>query len=540
MADKPDGERSQQSSPGLRPRLDGQPTAFQRRLAAGEFAVTAEIGPPRGADTAPVARKAALLRGWVDAVNITDNQSAAVRLSSLAGSLAALAVGVEPIMQLTCRDRNRIALQSELLSASALGVPNVVIMTGDHPRHGDHSDATPVFDLNSTQLLRVATDMRDRGRLMSGGELKPPPAWFLGAVENPPGPRRRSDADAADAVDRATYRLASKIEAGAQFVQTQFVFDVPAFAAWMTRIRDLGLHERCHILAGVGPVRSQRALAHLATIPGVVIPDHVVDRLAGASPERFRAEGEKLCAEIIAGLAEMPGVAGVHVMAIGAESSIPAILQQAGVPARCRGRRARILLVGEGRVGAVRAWARGLPAPLTPRTVASGLRPAQTAIGLTSISTGRQAAARCPLPGFPFVVGTTRRDQEDVMMRYMLLMCGEVEAAEPGAPPEPTPVAAADEPDEPCWMPWAREMEARGVILHDGAQLQPVSHRDDGPDKRRRGPGGGRAVRRDQGSNPRLRRHRVRRPGRGHLRGVAPSGRARNGGVVEVRPILAW
>ncbi len=333
MADKPDGERTHPSSL--------PPGALRRRLAAGEFAVTAEIGPPRGADTAPVSRKAAILRGWVDAVNITDNQSAAVRLSSLAGSLAALAAGVEPIMQLTCRDRNRIALQSELLSASALGIPNVVIMTGDHPRHGDHSDATPVFDLDSTQLLRVAGDMRDHGKLMSGGELKPPPSWFLGAVENPPG-RPSADRTAAggsalgddDVLDRATYRLARKIEAGAQFVQTQFVFDVPAFATWMKRLRDLGLDERCYILAGVGPVRSQRALAHLATIPGVVIPDHVSDRLAAATPARFRVEGEKLCAEIIAGLAEVPGVAGVHVMAIGAESSIPAILQEAGVPAR--------------------------------------------------------------------------------------------------------------------------------------------------------------------------------------------------------------
>jgi methylenetetrahydrofolate reductase (NADPH) len=327
MADKPDGERGHPGSTGPGSALEGQPGAFRRRLAAGEFAITAEIGPPRGADTAPVVRKASGLRGWVDAVNITDNQSAAVRLSSLAGSLAALAAGVEPIMQLTCRDRNRIALQSELLSASALGVPNVVIMTGDHPRHGDHSDATAVFDLNSTQLLRVATDMRDLGRLMSGGELKPAPSWFLGAVENPPG-------RAAEAVDGATYRLASKIEAGAQFVQTQFVFDVPAFADWMTRIRDLGLDERCHILAGVGPIRSQRALSHLATIPGVVIPEDVTDRLASVRPDQFRAEGEKLCAEIIAGLADVPGVAGVHVMAIGAESTIPAILQQAGIPAR--------------------------------------------------------------------------------------------------------------------------------------------------------------------------------------------------------------
>jgi methylenetetrahydrofolate reductase (NADPH) len=323
MADKPDVGHGWAGS--------GQLSSLRHRLAAGEFTVTAEIGPPRGADMAPVARKAALLRGCVDAVNITDNQSAAVRLSSLAGSLAALRAGIEPIMQLTCRDRNRIALQSELLSASALGVPNVLIMTGDHPRHGDHADAKPVFDLDSTQLLKVASAMRDQGHLMSGGELKPPPSWYLGAVENPPSVISTSLADA-EAADKATYRLAAKIEAGAQFVQTQFVFDVPAFAAWMTRIRDLGLDERCHILAGVGPVRSHRALAHLATIPGVIIPERVTDRLAAASPGQIRAEGEKLCAEIIAQLADVPGVAGVHVMAIGAESSIPGILEQAGLP----------------------------------------------------------------------------------------------------------------------------------------------------------------------------------------------------------------
>jgi methylenetetrahydrofolate reductase (NADPH) len=345
MADKPDGK--------LNAARSATPSGFQRRLAAGEFAVTAEIGPPRGADTAPVARTAALLRGWVDAVNITDNQGAAVRLSSLAGSLAALEAGVEPIMQLTCRDRNRIALQSELLSASALGVPNVLIMSGDHPRHGDHADAKPVFDLDSTALLRVAATMRDQGRLMSGGELKPPPAWFLGAVENPPGPPRAgldsaalhspgpdsarlhgASAEAAEATDKAVYRLAGKIEAGAQFVQTQFVFDVAAFAAWLARVRDLGLDERCYILAGVGPVRSHRALAHLATLPGVVIPEAIADRLAAASADRIRVESEKLCSEIIAQLAELPGVAGVHIMAIGAEKAVPAILEQAGLPAR--------------------------------------------------------------------------------------------------------------------------------------------------------------------------------------------------------------
>ncbi|HXW87823.1 MAG TPA: methylenetetrahydrofolate reductase [Streptosporangiaceae bacterium] len=334
MADKPGGDGLDHDNSGARSGPPGTETVtFRQRLAAGDFVITAEIGPPRGADTGPVARKAAVLRGWVDAVNITDNQGATVKLSSLAGSVAAKRAGLEPIMQLTCRDRNRIALQSELLSASALGVPNVLIMTGDHPRNGDHPEATAVFDLDSTKLLAVARAMRDEGRLMSGKELKPPPSWLLGAVENPPG-RAGSLAEAEAAAEKATGRLAGKIDAGAQFVQTQFVFDVPAFAAWMSRVRDRGLHERCAILAGVGPVRSQRALEHLATIPGVVIPEHVTERLTGLSPDLLRVEGEKLCSEIIAQLADVPGVAGVHVMAIGAEHAIPGIVQQAGLPPR--------------------------------------------------------------------------------------------------------------------------------------------------------------------------------------------------------------
>ncbi|HYK69454.1 MAG TPA: methylenetetrahydrofolate reductase [Streptosporangiaceae bacterium] len=333
MADKA-GSGPDRAEAGLNPRqTEGAPSSFRQRLAARQFAITAEIGPPRGAATAPIADKAATLRGWVDAVNITDNQGATVRLSSLGGSIAALQAGIEPIMQVTCRDRNRIALQSELLSASALGVPNILIMTGDHPRNGDHPDATAVFDLDSTRLLSVATAMRDEGTLMSGAQLNPPPSWLLGAVENPPG-RAASAAEAEAAAEKATGRLAGKINAGAQFVQTQFVFDVGAFAAWMQRVRDQGLHERCAILAGVGPVRSERALAHLATIPGVVIPDHVTERLAGLSPDRLRAEGEKLCSEIIAQLADVPGVAGVHVMAIGAESAIPGIIEQAGLSGR--------------------------------------------------------------------------------------------------------------------------------------------------------------------------------------------------------------
>jgi methylenetetrahydrofolate reductase (NADH) len=309
-------EVSSASSPGQA----GQP-GLRQALAAGRFAVTAEIGPPRGADAGPVRRKAALLRGWVHAVNLTDNSSATVRLASWAGSLAALSAGVEPIMQLTCRDRNRIALQSDLLSASAMGIPNVLLMTGDHPRFGDHADAMGVFDLDGTALLRVARAMRDERKLMSGRLLEPAPCWLLGAVASPAAPPAASVA-----------RLAAKVAAGAQFVQTQFVFDVPEFAAWLARVRDLGLHEQCHILAGVGPVSSLRALSHLQrAVPGVRVPAEVDRRLRGVPANQVAGEGRRLAAETIARLREIPGVAGVHVMAIGHEGSIPGILRQAGL-----------------------------------------------------------------------------------------------------------------------------------------------------------------------------------------------------------------
>ena len=296
---------------------------LRRALAAGDFAVTAEIGPPRGASTEPVSRKAAALAGWVHAVNLTDNQSANVRVAGWAACLAARAAGVEPIMQLTCRDRNRIALQAELLAAGATGIRNVLIMTGDHPRQGDHPDAKPVFDVTSNELLAVARAMRDEGKLMSGRELKPAPSYLLGAVADPSGPAEVS-----------LGRLAGKVEAGAQFVQTQYVFDVPAFAAWLDRAREQGLLDRCHILAGVGPVLSERAMQHLSGIPGIHIPPAAADRLRAAadgSPDRFRAAGEELCAETIAALRELPALSGVHVMAPGAESVIPGLLARAGL-----------------------------------------------------------------------------------------------------------------------------------------------------------------------------------------------------------------
>jgi methylenetetrahydrofolate reductase (NADPH) len=298
------------------------PGAFRSALTSGRFTVTAEIGPPRGADAEVIRDKVAPLRGWVAAVNITDNQSAVVRLSSWAGSLMARAAGIEPIMQLTCRDRNRIALQSELLSASAMGIANVLIMTGDHPRFGDHADAKPVFDLDSVQLLWVARTMRDEGRLLSGRVLGRPPTWFLGAVENPSAPP----------VGFRAARLGKKVAAGAQFVQTQYVFDVAAFAAWMRQVRDLGLHQRCHILAGVGPIMSARALTHLQhNVPGVHIPPDIAHRLLAVPATRTADEGIRVCAETIATIREVQGVAGVHVMAVGNERRIPDILRLAGV-----------------------------------------------------------------------------------------------------------------------------------------------------------------------------------------------------------------
>jgi methylenetetrahydrofolate reductase (NADPH) len=309
-----------------------QPGRLRAALDSGAFTVTAEIGPPRGASAEVVTRKVAALRDWVTAVNITDNQGASVRLASWAGSVAAMAAGVEPIMQVTCRDRNRIALQSDLLGASALGIPNILIMTGDHPRFGDHSGATPVFDLDSIQLLGTARAMRDEGRLMSGRVLEPPPNWFLGSVENPSVAAAGSSAAGSSAGGSSAARLGQKVAAGAQFVQTQFVFDPGPFEHWLAQVRDLGLHERCRILAGVGPICSLRALGHLEHgVPGVQVPGDLARRLRGVPPGRIADEGVAACAETIRALRRIPGVAGVHVMAVGNEHRIPALLEQAGL-----------------------------------------------------------------------------------------------------------------------------------------------------------------------------------------------------------------
>jgi methylenetetrahydrofolate reductase (NADPH) len=308
-------------------------SALRDRLDSGQFTVTAELSPVRGASADAMKDRGRLLLGWVDAVNLTDNQGAHVRMSSWAAALAARDAGLEPILQMTCRDRNRIALQSDLLGAASAGLENVVFMTGDYPKFGDHPGAKPVFDLDSVTMLWTARTMRDEGKLLSGNELKPPPGGlFLGAVENP---------FAAPREFRAA-RAAKKVAAGAQFLQTQYVFDVPAFERWVKTLHDEGLTRRCAILAGVGVIRSARALEFMTSgkVPGVTVPEAVRRRLRGVPADRLGDEGHRLAAEVIAQVKEIPGVAGVHLLTAGYEKRVPDLLKLAGI-AQGRGPGAR-------------------------------------------------------------------------------------------------------------------------------------------------------------------------------------------------------
>lgn len=294
-------------------------------LAERRFAVTAELSPPRGCDAAALTHKAALLRGWVDAVNLTDNQGARVRMSSLGGAIVAQRAGMSPVMQLSCRDRNRMALQADLLSAGALGIPHVLLLTGDHPRVGDHPDAQPVFDLDGVQLTWLARTLRDDGVLMSGSKISIAPQWMIGTVENPSAPPLSLRAE----------RLAKKVAAGAEFAQTQYVFDIKVFSQWISRLREMGITQQCAVLAGVGPIRSLRMLQYLRTgVPGINVPSEVEHRLRSVPADRVGEEGLRLCAETIQQLTEIPGVAGVHAMAFGFEHGVPEILERAGLAPR--------------------------------------------------------------------------------------------------------------------------------------------------------------------------------------------------------------
>ena len=294
---------------------------LEKLLRKGEFVVTSELGPPRGASREAVEKKAELLKGYADAFNLTDCQTAMVRLSSIASGAILLDMGMEPVVQLTCRDRNRIAMQSDILGAAALGMKNLLCLTGDHQCFGDHPEAKGVFDLDSINQLDMFRQMRDEKKFQSGEDLKTEePKLFLGAAENP----------FADPFQYRAARLAKKVKAGADFIQTQIIYNVEKFEEWMSMVRAMGLHKKVSILAGVTPIRSLGMAKYMKkNVPGMDVPDELIKRLEGA--EKKKAEGINICLEVIERVRKIEGVAGVHIMAVEWEEIVPEITERAGL-----------------------------------------------------------------------------------------------------------------------------------------------------------------------------------------------------------------
>lgn len=293
---------------------------LEQVLAAGGFAVTAELGPPRGADSQVIVDKAGILKGHADAVNITDNQTAIARMCSLAAAKIVIEQGMEPIMQMTCRDRNRLAMQADILGAAALGVRNLLCLTGDHQSFGNHPQAAGVFDLDSITMIKMVKGMRDNKEFECGDEVTKAPELFIGAAANP----------YADPFPFRAVRLAKKVEAGIDFVQTQIVFNVERFEAFMGQCRELGITEKCRILAGVAPLKGAGMAKYMKNrVAGMDVPDAVVERMIGAAdPED---EGIDICVEVINQVREIDGVAGVHIMAVEWEEAVPEITKRAGL-----------------------------------------------------------------------------------------------------------------------------------------------------------------------------------------------------------------
>ncbi len=293
---------------------------LERVLAAGHFAVTCELGPPKGADPEHVRSLARLLKGNVDAANVTDNQTAVARMSSVAAARLMLDEGLEPVMQMVARDRNRIAIQSDIMGASALGVRNLLCLTGDHQSLGNNPGARGVFDIDSIQMLAMLRKMRDEGVDAGGEQLQGVPRLFLGAAENPFG----------DPTSFRVTRLAKKVTAGADFIQTQVIFDVARFEQWLEGARDRGLTERVHVLGGIVPLKSAGAAKYMQKqVAGIFVPDEVVARMKGA--EKPKAEGRRIALEQIEALRNIKGVHGVHIMAIMWEELVPKLVEQAGL-----------------------------------------------------------------------------------------------------------------------------------------------------------------------------------------------------------------
>lgn len=315
---------------------------LERILKAGHFAVTGELGPPQSADGEEIRHKATLLKGNCDAVNITDNQTAIVRMSSIGAGTIVVQEGLEPIIQMTCRDRNRLAIQSDLLGAYALGMRNLLALTGDHQIFGNHPTAKNVFDMDSLQLVRAVAQMRDDSIFECGDAFKgQEPRFFVGAAAAP----------FADPLDFRPYRLAKKVKAGANFIQTQLIYDVPAFKKYMEKVRELGVHEKTYILAGVGPLKSPGMARYMKNnVPGILVPDEILNRMTAAGKpwsgipkneltkddkrergKAWRETGIQICIDLIQELREVEGVAGAHIMAIEWEEAVKPIAEGAGL-----------------------------------------------------------------------------------------------------------------------------------------------------------------------------------------------------------------
>jgi len=295
---------------------------LEKVLRAGQFAFTGELGPPRGASAAAVREKAQHLKGVVDSVNITDNQTAMVRMSSWAASLLLLEEGLEPNYQMVCRDRNRLAMQSDVLGAYALGIRNMLCLSGDHQQFGDHPRAKSVYDIDSTQLIQMVSAMRDEARFQGGADIDEPPRMFIGAAANP----------FADPFEWRVHRLAKKVAAGADFIQTQCIYNMDKFRRWIAQANDMGLTEKIYILAGVTPMKSIGMARYMKSkVPGMDVPDEIIKRLQGVEKKKVADEGINIACEQIEEFKEMKGVAGVHLMAIEWEHKVPEIAERAKV-----------------------------------------------------------------------------------------------------------------------------------------------------------------------------------------------------------------
>ncbi|MDP6313281.1 MAG: methylenetetrahydrofolate reductase [Arenicellales bacterium] len=309
---------------------------LERVLAGGHFAVTGEIGPPKSWDAEVIRQKAKLLKGYVDGANITDNQTAIVRMSSIAAGIIVKQEGLEPVIQMTCRDRNRLAMQSDLLGAAAHGINNVLCLSGDHQSFGNHPGAKNVHDIDSLQLVQMVKGLRE-GHFQCDEEIKGGgPGYFIGAAANP----------FAEPLEWRPFRLAKKTAAGADFIQTQLVYDIPRFREYMKKVVELGVHERTAILAGVGPLKSTGMARYMRDrVPGMSVPQECIERMAGAvagidegdkkaRAEAWRAEGIQLCIEQIQEIRQIEGVAGVHITAIEWEAAIKPLVEGAGLSPR--------------------------------------------------------------------------------------------------------------------------------------------------------------------------------------------------------------